>query len=237
MTFQGFDRRAVELLRVLPGFEVAEYATHRELLAEGLLKPGGDLIGVLARRLEVGPPAMRTAISPLHTDLRFAPAGSPRYKEHLLLTARHGPDRRSGVTFWLKLDAETVTFAVGVTFTPETRDRWRQAVAGEEGKALAATLAQLAQQYRNHRFELQGDVLRRPPPPWDENHPRAELLKRTGFLQVRFVEPLPQEQVDQPELAAWCGHRLEELAPLFRWLVVHLPAGRRAPSSPPPMSL
>lgn len=234
MTFQGFDRKAVELLRVLPGFEVAEYATHRELLAEGLLKPGGELIGVLARRLEVGAPAMQTACSPLHTDLRFAPPGSPRYKDHLLLTAWHGLDKRAGVTFWLKLDAEMVTFAVGVTFTPETRDRWRQAVAGEAGKTLSAVMASLAQQHRHHRFELQGDVLKRPPPPWEENHPHAELLRRTGSLQMRFAEPLPPELVDQPDLAAWCGHRLEGLLPVFRWLVVHLPAGRRAPSSPPP---
>lgn len=229
--FQGFDRKAVELLRVLPSFDAGEYGTHRDLVADRLVKPGGDLISALASHLEVGAPATRTAVSPLHTDLRFAPAGSPRYKNHLLLTAWHGPDKKNGTTFWLRLEADAVTFAVGVTFTPESRDRWRHAVGGEEGVGLAAALGTLAEQHHAHRFEISGDLLKRPPPPWEENHPRAELLRRTTTFQVRFTEPLPWELVDQPDLVAWCGSRLDGLLPVYRWLVTHL-GGRRAQTRP-----
>lgn len=229
--FQGFDRKAVELLRVLPSFDAGEYGTHRDLVADRLVKPGGDLISMLARRLEVGPPAPRTSVSPLHTDLRFAPAGAPRYKNHLLLTAWNGPDKKTGTTFWLRLEADAVTFAVGVTFTPETRDRWRQAVGGEEGEELAGELEALAERYRDHRFEISGDLLKKPPPPWEESHPRADLLRRTTTFQVRFTESLPWELVDQPDLAAWCGERLEGLLPVYRWLVVHL-VSRRARTGP-----
>jgi uncharacterized protein (DUF2461 family) len=232
VTFSGFDRKAVELLRTLPGLSAEAYAAQRELLTEGLIKPGGELIELLARHLDVaGTAAARCSVSPLHTDLRFAPAGSPRYKDHLLLTAWHGPDKKTGVTLWVRLDADTVGFASGVVFTPEARDRWRRGVASEAGQALVESLARLQQAHREHRFEMLGELLKRPPPPWDELHPRAELLRRTAF-QLRFSEALPGELVEQPELAGWCTRRLEELLPVHRWLVEQLATGRRMPSSP-----
>ena len=228
MTFQGFDRKAVELLRTLPGLDAESYAAHRELLGEDLIKPGGELVGELAPRFEGGlAMSARTSVSPLHTDLRFAPAGSPRYKDHLLLTAWHGPDKRTGVTLWIRLDADTVGFACGVGFTPQVRDRWRQAVASENGEGLARTLAALQAAHREHDFEIIGELLKRPPSPWDEQHPRAELLRRTGF-QLRFTEPLPTELVGQPALMPWCKQRVEQLEPVLRWLVAVLASGRRA---------
>jgi uncharacterized protein (DUF2461 family) len=222
LTFQGFDRKAVELLRTLPGLSAEAYAAQRELLTEGLLKPGAELIETLAKHLDVagtgtGTAAMRCSVSPLHTDLRFAPAGSPRYKEHLLLTAWHGPDKKTGVTLWVRIDADTVGFASGVGFTPEARDRWRRGVASEAGQVLVEALNQLEEAHRDHRFELLGELLKRPPPPWDEQHPRAALLRRAAF-QLRFREALPGELVARPELAAWCAQRLEKLLPVHRWL-------------------
>jgi uncharacterized protein (DUF2461 family) len=227
VTFQGFDREAVELLRTLPSLDAESYAAHRERLAEGLLKPGAELIGELVPRLDLGiGGGPRSSVSPLHTDLRFAPAGSPRYKDHLLLTAWHGPDKRSGVTLWIRIDADTVGFACGVAFTPQVRDRWRQAVAGEGGEELARSLAALEAAHRDHGFEILGELLKRPPSPWDEQHPRAELLRRTAF-QLRFAEALPAELVERPELARWCGQRVDELEPVLRWLVAVLTGGRR----------
>jgi uncharacterized protein (DUF2461 family) len=232
LTFQGFDRRAVELLRALPGLSAEAYTAQRELLAEGLIRPGGELIKMLARHLDVaGTTAAPCSVSPLHTDLRFAQAGSPRYKDYLLLTAWHGSGKKTGVTLWVRIDADTVGFASGVVFTPEVRDRWRRGVASEAGQVLVEALTRLQEAHREHRFELIGELLKRPPAPWDELHPRAELLRRTVF-QLRFREALPGELVGRPELAAWCTQRLDELLPVHRWLVEQLATGRRMPTSP-----
>lgn len=232
MTFQGFDRRAVELLRALPGMDAEAYAVQRDLVADGLVRPGGELIEELAARLVVaGAPAARSSVSPLHTDLRFAPPGSPRYKDHLLLTAWHGADKRTGVTLWIRVDAETVGFACGVAFTPEARDRWRRGVASDAGAQLVEALASLRQAHEAHCFELIGDLLKRPPTPWDDHHPRAELLRRTAF-QVRFTQALPVELIDGRELVGWCGQRVDDLLPVYGWLVEQLATGRRLPSAP-----
>lgn len=232
MTFQGFDRRAVELLQALPGMDAEAYAGQRDLVAEGLVRPGEKLIEELAKRLAVpGSPPARSSVSPLHTDLRFAKAGSPRYKDHLLLTAWHGTDKRTGVTVWIRIDTASVGFACGVAFTPEARDRWRRGVASEAGAQLVAALQALEQAHAEHNFEIIGELLKRPPPPWDDNHVRADLLRRTAF-QVRFTEPLPAGLVDREGLVAWCGQRVDELVPVVRWLVEQLGTGRRLPSAP-----
>jgi hypothetical protein len=65
-----------------------------------------------------------------------------------------------------------------------------------------------------------GDVVQRVPAPWSDDHPRAELLRKTGF-QVRFQLPLPRD-AERPPFVPWCAERLNELIPAHRWLVKHL---------------
>jgi hypothetical protein len=73
-----------------------------------------------------------------------------------------------------------------------------------------------------------GDQVKKVPAPYDADHPRADLLRHTGF-QVRFVEDLPD--VTDPDFAGWCAERLDGLLPVHRWLVDHLP---RTTSPEPP---
>ena len=98
MTFNGFDREAIAELRALVGLDAAGYASCRDRLRRGLLEPAraflDELVGELGEPLTIA----RGSISPLHTDLRFAPAGAPRYKDHLLMTVWHGPDKKAGPT-------------------------------------------------------------------------------------------------------------------------------------------
>ena len=81
----------------------------------------------------------RGSVSPLHRDLRFAPEGAPRYKDHLLLTAWEGADKRTAPMFWIRVDAHRAGFASGIGFTPESRDRWRDAVGGDAGRVQMLT--------------------------------------------------------------------------------------------------
>jgi hypothetical protein len=152
--------------------------------------------------------------------LRFAPAGAPRYKDHLLLTAWHGSDKKTGPTLWIRVDSSSVGFASGVAFTPAIREGWRAAVGGAGGARLASLLDELRKRHARHDLEVAGDALRRVPRPWTDEHPRAELLRKTGF-QVRFRVPLPRE-AEGPEFAPWCAEHLTELLPTHRWLVKHL---------------
>ena len=221
MTFTGFDPTALALLRELPHFDKGRYGEARGLLDEGVRSPGADLIEQLAAVLD---PALtvdrKRSVSPLHRDLRFAKAGSPRYKDHLLLTAWQGPNKKMSAVLWLRIDAESVGFASGVAFTPKVRARWREAVGGSPGEVLVKHLAPLQKKHRSHGFDVAGDTLKKVPKPWDADHPRADLLRKSGF-QVRFILPLPKS-VAKPAFAVWCEKHLRDLLPVHRWLMKSL---------------
>lgn len=220
MKFAGFDRSALEQLEHLPGLDAAGYARAREALNRGLIAPARALVGEVARDLDAPLTTSRGSVSPLHADLRFSPAGAARYKDHLLLTAWHGTDKKTGPTLWIRVDSCSVGFASGVAFTPTIRERWRAAVGGAGGARFASLIDELRERRARHEVEVAGDALHRVPPPWTAEHPRAELLRKTGF-QVRFRVPLPRE-AERPEFAPWCAEHLSELLPTHRWLVKHL---------------
>ena len=218
MSFTGFDPTVVALLAELPDWDADRYAARKADLAAGLSKPALALIQDAADRLGADlTVANRSSVSPLHRDLRFAREGSPRYKDHLLLTTWEGADKRTSPMFWIRIDAARVGFASGIGFTPEIRERWRTAVGGDEGGDLAVILDQLI---ATRDADVAGDELKRVPPPFEADHPRADLLRKTAF-QVRFAENLPDAIAD-PSFADWCADRLESLLPVHRWLADHL---------------
>lgn len=218
MTFTGFDPAAIALLTQLPDWDAHQYATHKVELAAGLTKPGLALIQDVTSRLDADlTVTSRSSVSPLHRDLRFAPEGSPRYKDHLLLTAWEGADKRTSPTLWIRLDSERAGFASGIGFTPEIRERWRAAVGGDKGAELRAVLERLI---AAREIDIAGSEVKRVPTPFDAEHPRADLLRKTGF-QVRFTEDLP-DAIDGPSFAGWCTERLQALLPVHHWLTRRL---------------
>ena len=218
MSFAGFDPDAIALLDRLPAMTVDEYAARKAELTAGVTKPGAALIAAVADRLDADLTVMpRSSVSPLHRDLRFAPDGAARYKDHLLLTTWEGADKKTSPMFWVRVDATQVGFASGIGFTPAVRERWRETVGGVAGAVLAADLDDLT---RERSAEVVGDQVKKVPAPFDADHPRADLLRHTG-LQVRFIEELPAS-AGTPEFADWCTDRLAALFPVHRWLIAHL---------------
>ena len=218
MSFTGFEPAAVALLAELPDWDADRYSTRKAELAAGVTKPGLALIEDVAGRLDADlTVTSRSSVSPLHRDLRFAPEGSPRYKDHLLLTAWQGADKRTSPTLWIRIDSERAGFASGIGFTPEIRDRWRSTIGGDDGADLTVMLDHLT---AAREIDVAGDEVKRVPAPFDDEHPRADLLRKTGF-QVRFSEDLP-ETISDPPFADWCAERLGLLLPVHRWLADHL---------------
>jgi hypothetical protein len=221
MTSEGFEPAAVALLADLPGMSADEYAEHKAALTAGVTKPGEVLIREVAASLDADLTVVsRSSVSPLHRDLRFAPEGAPRYKDHLLLTTWEGADKRTAPVLWIRIDATRAGFASGIGFTPAIRERWRAAIAEAPGAVLAGELQRLTEQ---RAAEVAGDRVKKVPPPFPADHPRAELLRRTGF-QVRFVEDLPSS-LGTAVFVDWCVERLAELLPVHRWLVTNLADG------------
>ena len=218
MGFTGFDPATVALLAELPDWDVDRYSARKAELAAGVTKPGLALIEEVAGRLDADlTVTSRSSVSPLHRDLRFAPTGSPRYKDHLLLTAWEGADKRTAPTLWIRIDSNRAGFASGIGFTPEIRERWCTAVGGDAGADLRTVLDWLA---ATREIDIAGDEVKRVPAPFDDQHSRADLLRKTGF-QIRFTEHLP-ETITDPSFADWCTNHLESLLPVHRWLTDHL---------------
>jgi len=221
MSFEGFDRKALALLSELPSWNAKQYEAARARLKQGVSQPGGALIEEVAAALDVPlSVTRRSSVSPLHRDLRFAAKGSPRYKDHLLLTAWHGPQKQLAATLWIRVDSSGVGFASGLGFDPTRRKRWREAVGGSAGDRLARALRKVETASGRARFEVAGDQLVKVPAPWPDDHPRAELLRMKSF-QVRFMEPLPAV-VSKPSFVDWCATRLRRLLPVHEWLVEEL---------------
>jgi uncharacterized protein (DUF2461 family) len=218
MSFTGFDPATVALLAELPDWDADQYSARKAELAAGVTKPGLALIEDVTGRLDADlTVTSRSSVSPLHRDLRFAPEGSPRYKDHLLLTAWQGADKQTSPTLWIRIDSERAGFASGIGFTPEIRDRWRSTIGGDNGADLTVILDDLT---AAREIDVAGDEVKRVPAPFDAEHPRADLLRKTGF-QVRFSDDLP-ETISDPSFADWCAERLESLLPVHRWLADHL---------------
>lgn len=218
MNFTGFDPVAVGMLDELPLASAEDYAQHKALLAAGLTQPGLALVHTVADTLDADlTVSSRGSVSPLHRDLRFASAGSPRYKDHLLLTTWEGSSKRTSPILWIRIDASRVGWASGIGFTPTTRERWRTAVGGDAGADLDEHLRSLG---RDSGAVVAGEEVKRVPAPFDADHPRADLLRKTGF-QVRYIEPLPA-CATTPDFVGWCADRLSALLPVHRWLVHHL---------------
>lgn len=202
----------------------AEYETLKPNLAAGLVEPAGAFIEQVAASLDEPLTVVRrSSVSPLHADLRFAKPGAPRYKDHLLLTAWRGPDKKASPILWIRLDAASVGFASGAALLGDQKEHFRDAVAGARGKALDAALGTLRRKHARHAFDVAGEQLKRVPRPWSADHERAGLLRLTSF-QVRFREAAPR-LVAQPGFVAWCAERLQQLMPVHRWLVRELLGG------------
>ncbi|MFW2332173.1 DUF2461 family protein [Ilumatobacter sp.] len=218
MSFDGFDPAALALLDDLPAMTADDYARHKASLAAGVTKPGlaliTDVADALGADLTVVP---RSSVSPLHRDLRFAPEGAARYKDHLLLTTWEGADKKTSPMFWIRVDAHRAGFASGIGFTPAVRERWRAAVGAAAGEELAAMLDGLV---ADRDADVAGDRVKKVPAPFDPDHPRADLLRHTGF-QVRFVDDLPAS-VSSTEFVDWCAERLSALMPVHQWLLAQL---------------
>jgi len=106
-------------------------------------------------------------------DIRFSKDKSP-YKTNI--AADVGIGAKSG---YLSLDARGFTVATGrYMMSPEEIAKFRKKVAADgSGAQLAAIVSRL----EKSGYDIGGEELKRVPPPWPQDHPRAELLRRKSL--------------------------------------------------------
>jgi uncharacterized protein (TIGR02453 family) len=142
-------------------------------------------------------------------DIRFSNDKTP-YKTNIYADSREGG--------YVALDAKSLTAAGGrYMVEPAQLARFRAAVAAEKtGKELAAIIARLQKQ----GYEIGGQELKRVPPPYPQDHPRAELLKHKRLIYWKTwpIEPwIATPQVREKVAKAW-----RDGAELNAWLAKHM---------------
>jgi uncharacterized protein (TIGR02453 family) len=229
-TFAGFPREGFALLADLATDNTREFFdAHRATYESALLEPAKGLVTALGEQLQarVSPgiraePRVNGSILRITRDTRFTTDKRP-YKEHVDIWFWEGdaPSReRPGLS--VRLRPATVVLSAGIhRFEPAALAAYRAAVDDDRsGEALEVAIDD-AMMLRG--VKLGGQAYKRVPRAFDPDHPRAELL-RHGALYVSGEWKLPRA-ASGPGFVGWVADRLEQIAPVERWLTATLPWG------------
>jgi len=181
------------------------FEAHREQYVHEIKAP---LLALLADlEPEFGPP---NRVARPNRDIRFSADKSP-YKLNIYADVERGG--------YVALDAEGLVAAGGRYMVDDGQlKRLRAAIAGDRsGKELVAIVEEL----RKKGYGVEGQELKRVPPPYSQDHPRADLLrhKRLIYFKRWPVEPwiatakardrVAKAWRDGAALEAWCARHVD----------------------------
>jgi uncharacterized protein (TIGR02453 family) len=184
----------------------AYFEAHRRRYEDEVKAPMLALLADL--ETEFGP-ARR--VSRPNRDIRFSADKSP-YKLNIYADLERGG--------YVALDAEGLVAAGGRYMVDDVQlKRLREAVASEKsGESLVAIVAAL----RKKGYDVEGQELKRVPPPYPQDHPRADLLKHKRLIywkrwpaepwiaSAKARDKVAQVWRDGAELDAWCARYMDK---------------------------
>lgn len=211
--FLGFPDAQAFLKDLAANNDRAWFNANKARYERAFKQPGEAFAGELRPRLEkLAGVALPGKVFRIHRDVRFSKDKSP-YNTHLHIGFQHQragaePRRRGG--FYVGIDTTAATLGVGAfDFGPADLDKYRKAVADDhEGGELEQILARLGA--RRHDADL-----KRVPPPYPADHPRAELLKRKGLNAWLDLDPVGAAS---PDFADEVMAHFERLDAVNVWL-------------------
>ena len=227
-TFAGFPREGFALLADLATDNTREFFdAHREIYESALLEPAKGFVIALGEQLRarVSPgiraePRVNGSILRIARDTRFTTDKRP-YKEHVDIWFWEGdaPSReRPGLS--VRLRPATVALSAGIhRLEPAALAAYRAAVDDDRSGEALEVAVENARMLRGVR--LGGLAYKRIPRGFDSDHPRAELLRHAA-LYVSGEWKLPRVAAG-PGFVGWVADRLEQMAPVERWLTATLP--------------
>lgn len=153
----------------------------------------------------------RSKIFRIYRDVRFSKDKSP-YNAHLHIS--FFPESPKDAPGWFfGLEPDRLVLGAGVFgFEKATLEKYRDRVAGPDGEELATLLAKL----QSVAITLDEPALKRVPPGYAADHPRADLLRRKGLAAWRDFGDT--KIATSPNLIDDCLFAYSEFKPLVDWL-------------------
>ncbi len=217
--FEGFPPGGFEFFLELGARQSREwFQANRDRYGRLWVEPMEALLDDLAERLrDLFPEISAPRVMRIQRDIRFSADKSP-YKTHIAAHLRLRPalgGEWSAPGIYLHFGPDEQILAMGQwKLDKEALARYRASVADER---LGPRLQAIVNGLQADSFQLAShETLRRVPPPYPQDHPRLELLKRKG-LAATAPEP-PEELMAGRELLDWVTDRIRQAAPLAKWL-------------------
>jgi uncharacterized protein (TIGR02453 family) len=216
--FEGFPKATASFLAGLSrNNEKAWFEAHRDDYENAFLAPARAFIEAIGPRLKKLDKTIhadpKKSILRIHRDVRFSKDKSP-YKDHLDLWFWSGEAKGWDTSgFFFRLTAKQLMLGAGMhAFMPPVLAKYRAAVAGKRGEALA----KIATTLKKKGYDFGGESYKRAPGGYDADHPRAALLKHSGLF-AGWHGPLPKE-LGSPKFVDFCATRYAAIAPVHDWL-------------------
>jgi len=226
--FNGFPEGGIDFFLQLEAEQSRTwFKAHQDDFERFWKRPLELFVTELQARLEDAYPGL-DEVTPhyfrIQRDTRFARDKSP-YKTYVaadlpIRPAPHDPEQYGhGVPgLYCSFGLESDYIGVGSWhLSPEKLGQYRVAVDhAKDGPRLQKLVDDLTA----HGFNLSSmESLKRTPPPYPQDHPRAELLKRKGLAAgIQIPDGLLQSR----DLLDWTDQHLRLAQPLVAWLDKHL---------------
>jgi uncharacterized protein (TIGR02453 family) len=220
VTFRGFPRSAPAFWPELaaemskPWFDAnkARYETEWVAPMQALLDDVAAKLAPAYRPLKLGAPKVMR----IYRDVRFAKDKSP-YKTHIgaviTVTSRTLADYGNSALY-VHMGLEEEFCGVGIYyFDAKQLAKWRKVVGGKRGEAIAKIVKAL----RAKGYAVGGhDDYKKVPKGFDEDHPRAELLKMKGL--TGGFPAIPKGMLFEPRLVKFLADHAKAFVPMVKWL-------------------
>jgi uncharacterized protein (TIGR02453 family) len=204
MAFEGWPVEALEFFEGLAADNSKSYwLAHRDVYERCVLAPMRELTA------ELEPEPGDSKIFRPYRDVRFSKDKSP-YKTEIAAVIGDS---------YVRLSADGLGAGRGLhEMAPDQVDRYRGAVAAD---GSGDGLGQIVEALRAQGVSVQGhQALKRVPPGYPADHPRADLLRQKGLYAWRQwpVEPWLGTPAARTEVSGF----LTAVRPLSEWLTVHV---------------
>lgn len=220
MAFSGFTPKTLAFLKALGRNNAKDwFDAHRADYEADWLEPGKAFVDAVAeplRRIAPGVnaiPKVNGSIFRINRDTRFSKDKTP-YKDHLDFWFWEGERKTALSGFFARLTATRFGAGAGCHgFRPDHLKRFRAAVAGPAGAALAG----IAERIEAAGHTVSGRHYKRPPRGFDADGPAAPFLLCNALWSYGEVPAAPDLDPVGAALERW-----RVFAPLHRWLMAHV---------------